>query len=320
MVSIAMIFPGQGSQKIGALSQLSKQNIIIKDTFEEASEYLKYNLWKLINYGPFKKINQSKYAQPLILVSSIAIYRLWKKMGGCNPHISAGHSLGEYSALVCGNSINFEDAVKFIQQRGKIMENCVQNQEVCMKVISGLREKTILNLCKKYSNYNIVNIASINAKTQIVISGHKIAVEKTAQECKKIGAKLIVNIPINISSHCEIMKKISIKISQKLRKISFQTPLYTILNSIFIKKYQTKKDICDNLTKQLYHPVQWEKTVKVLQKNTDITLEVGPREILTNLYKKYYFSKCISINNPQNFFLALELSQNKTNKKNNSIN
>lgn len=304
---MAMVFPGQGYQKIDLLYQLSKEDIIIKETFQEASEYLNYNLWSFIQHTSIKDIKKYQYIQSFIFVASISIYRLWKKLGGSNPTITAGHSLGEYAALVCGESIKFSDTVKFIKKREKIIIKYIKKTSIAMKVIIGLDEKIIMKLCKKNSNKNIVNIASINSNTQIVISGHKIAVEKTSLECKKMGAKLIMNLPINFPAHCSIMKKISKKIFRKIKKISIKNPIYPILNSISVKQYMTGNNIRNALVKQLYQTVNWKKTINIIKSHANIILEVGISNILTNLNKNKSHSIFLSINNIKNFFLALKL-------------
>ncbi|CAL4321551.1 Malonyl CoA-acyl carrier protein transacylase [Buchnera aphidicola (Pterocallis alni)] len=308
MPSFAMIFPGQGSHKINILHKLYKNSTIIQNTFLEASNYLNYNLWKLINTSHY--LNKNQYIQPLILVYSVAIYRLWKKLGGSNPNISSGHSLGEYAALVCAKIITFSEAVKLVAYRGKIMEKYSAKQEVQMQAIIGLNKKIILKICKKYSYKKIVNIASINSKKQIIISGHKQAVQNVSITCKKNGAHKILNIPVNIAAHCYIMRKLTRKLSKKIKKIHFQHSTYPVISSISVKKQASKHTIRKSLIKQLYKPVQWYKTINLIKSQSNIILELGMNNILINLIKKRKNIKLIPMNNLENIYSALNLTTN----------
>lgn len=308
MPSLAMIFPGQGSHKINILQKLYKNSTIIKNTFLEASNYLNYNLWKLINTSHF--LNKNQYIQPFILVYSVAIYRLWKKLGGANPNISSGHSLGEYAALVCAKIITFSEAVKLVSYRGKIMEKYSSKQAVQMQAIIGLNKKIILKICKKYSYNKIVNIASINSKKQIIISGHQKAVQNVSIECKNNGAQKVLNIPVNIAAHCYIMKKLTRKLSKKIKKIHFHNSTYPVISSMSVKKQSSKHTIRKSLIKQLYKPVQWYKTINLIKSQSNIILELGMNNILINLIKKKKNIKLIPMNNLENIYSALHLTKN----------
>ncbi|CAL4321634.1 ACP S-malonyltransferase [Buchnera aphidicola] len=306
MINMAMIFPGQNYQNVFALLLLSKKNRIIKKTFLEASEYLNENIWKYIE-KPNHFFQKNKYIQPFILTASVSIYRLWKQLGGINPIIAAGHSLGEYSALVCSNAIKFSDAIQLVKKREILMHNIIQNQSVQMKAIIGLQKSTILKICKKNSLRNIVNIASINPCKQIIISGHKEAVEKTSIECKNQGAKKIITLTLNLATHCSIMKKIKRPLLKKIKKISIKSTDYCIINSITVTPQHSKHTIRNSLIKQLYKPVLWEKTMNFIKKKSSLILEVGTSNILTTLNKQFPELKSIAINKLHNIQKAFNL-------------
>ena len=306
-MKMAMIFPGQNYQNIYALLNLSKKDNIIKNTFLEASDYLNYNIWKLINKSNKLFLKKNIYIQPMILISSVAIYRLWKKLGGINPTITAGHSLGEYSALVCSNAIKFSDALKLIKIREYLMQKTIKNIDVQMQAIIGLNKNIIVKICKKNSKKQIVNIASINPCNQIIISGHKNAVQKTSQECKERGAKKTITFSITMATHCNIMKKIKRQLFKNIKKISIQKSEFPIINSISLSIQRSQHTIKKSLIKQLYKPVRWEETMHLIQKQSHLILEVGTNNILTQLNKNFSYLKSIAINTLRNIHIALKL-------------
>lgn len=304
-LKISMIFPGQGLQKNQKLLHLNKINNIIKKTFEEASEYLNYNIWNLIK-KPFNILIKHEYIQPIILTSSISIYRFWKDLGGIDPHLSTGHSLGEYSALICSHSITFSDGLKLIHKREKMMKQCTKKFNMQMKVVIGIKKNIILKIFKKNLLTNKVNISSINSKKQIIISGYKTSIKKVSLECKKIGAK-IINVPTNIVSHCFIMKKIKRKFSKQIKKISIKKTKYPVINSISIKKQISKYTIQKSLIKQLFQTVQWKKTMDFIIPKSDLILEMGTNNFLTKLHKNNKNIKFIPMNNLKNINITLNL-------------
>ncbi|CAL4042937.1 Malonyl CoA-acyl carrier protein transacylase [Buchnera aphidicola (Takecallis arundicolens)] len=301
---IAMIFPGQGKQNIHRILCLNNQDSIIKKTFEEASEHLHYNIWKAIQKKTYIT-KQDIHIQPIILTTSVAIYRFWKKIGGINPVISSGHSLGEYSALVCSDAITFLDGLKIVKKREIIMKKQMKGLETQMQAIIGLEKKIILKICKQNSCKKSVNIANINSKNQIVISGYKQSVQKTSIICQNMGAKTII-LPINIAAHCNIMKKIKRKFTKQIKKINIQKTKYPVINSISVKQQISKHTIRKSLVKQLFQPVQWEKTMNVINSMSNIILEMGTNNILTNLHKKNYVN-IIPMNTIQNINQTLNL-------------
>ncbi|XOT90108.1 MAG: ACP S-malonyltransferase [Buchnera aphidicola (Diuraphis noxia)] len=308
-----MLFPGQNSQYVGMLSSfLHKKNIII-ETFNEASDYINYNLLKLIKKGPDLKINQNKYTQVVILTASVAIYRLWKTQNGRLPSLMSGHSLGEYSALVCASSIKFSDALKIVFLRGKLMEKISIIRPTLMNVIVGLDKKIVKMACSISSKNSIVNLASINSHNQIVISGDKKAVYKASLKCKKFGAKNIFKLNINIAAHCDLMKPISEKLKEILNMIVIRSPKIPVINNVDVKCETNNKKIKNALIRQIYSTVRWNEIINlIIFKKIFIMLEIGPKKILTNLIKKNKDVTSFNTHNLKNFLIAFnEINKEK---------
>ncbi|XBC37472.1 MAG: acyltransferase domain-containing protein [Buchnera aphidicola (Meitanaphis microgallis)] len=297
----SILFPGQEPQNVHALYLLIKQYRIIKRTFEESSEYIRYDLNKLIKNNLQRKINKSKYNKFIALTSSIAIYRLWKHNNKINPHILAGHSLGEYSALICSESLAFQDAIKLIVFRDKFMRESMENKLGAMHVIIGLKQSDIEKILKDLKNIKTVSIACINTQHQIVISGEKYAVHKVSTACKKLGAKKIFHLSIYPPSHCILMKSAAKKFSMILNETSFQKPIFPVVNNVDTKCEISASAIRSALTRQLYNPVKWINTIIYLaNQNTSIFVETGLNNTLTNLNKFIVAIPSISFNNQIN--------------------
>ncbi|CRK85509.1 Malonyl CoA-acyl carrier protein transacylase [Candidatus Providencia siddallii] len=300
MTKIAMVFPGQGSQSLGMLSALAKEMYIIKETFNEASEVLGYNLWLLIQNGTEKELNKTSKTQPALLTSSIAIFRAWKKHNGKMPIVMAGHSLGEYSALVCSDALEFKKAIKLVELRGELMQLSTPNQGGAMYAIIGLDHKMIKNVCKNSSQGQIVSIANFNSPNQTVIAGEKNAAKRAADECKRSGAKFVLLLSVNVPSHCILMKPAAKKLAKILDNIDFFEPKYPVINNVDVKMETSAKNIRYALVRQLYNPVRWTETIKLIaEQGVECILEIGPGKVLSNLTKLIACNlTAISINDP----------------------
>lgn len=309
MTLFAMLFPGQGSQYIGMLSSFFyKKNNIFKETFDEASQYINYNLLKLMQKGPKKKLNESKYTQPVILTASVSIYRFWQKKSGKFPSYMSGHSLGEYSALVCSNAMQFSDALKIVFLRGELMQRTTVNRPSLMQAITGIDKKIVEIACLIASKKKVASIASINSNNQIIISGDKIAVQKAGLYCKKYGAKHVFNINVNIPAHCEILKPVANKLKEILKTININQPKIPIINNVDVKSENFSKNIKNALIRQIYNTVRWKEIIDfIILKKTFIMLEVGPSKILTNLNKNNKDILSFCTNNLKNFSIALKV-------------
>ncbi|WDI79069.1 ACP S-malonyltransferase [Candidatus Purcelliella pentastirinorum] len=313
MKKYGMIFPGQGGQHIGMLYELSKKYSIVKKTFNIASEILNYDLWKLAQNGPKKDMDKTYKTQPLILTSSISICKIWKNENGIKPNIIVGHSLGEYSCLVYAKVIKFECAIKLVEQRGKFMQQVLQKNNGLMKVILGLNIKTIKKICKRNKKYGFVTTTNYNTPYQTVIAGNKNSVEKTAEECKIAGAK-IISLSISVPAHCILMKPAANKLAKKINKIKFKKPIYPIISNSTILCETNPNIIKKKLIKQLYKSVNWIKIIKYIEsKKITNLIEMGPGNILSNLTQAITKNiKITQTNNPKNISKSLKI--NKENK------
>lgn len=311
---LAVIFPGQSSEHVGMLSNLAIHYKLVKDTFAEASETLGYDIWQLIQNGPIRKLHQTYYAQPAILTASVAIWRIWRSETGRLPSIMAGHSLGEYSALVCANSIDFLSAVKLVMIRGMLMQEASPPGYGAMSVIIGLDEKIILEFCKSVASAydQIVAPAGFNASNNIVIAGHKEAVYQVNLLCKNEGARYIAVLPISIASHCDLMKSIVNKFQKELDKLIIYPPNISIINNTDVFFQKKPETIRNSLIRQLYTPVRWKEIMQKLSNNNiDVYLEMGPGKVLTRLIRNSITSACsISVNDKKSLSEAMKINYN----------
>ncbi|NIH16594.1 MAG: acyltransferase domain-containing protein [Buchnera aphidicola (Periphyllus lyropictus)] len=281
-MKFAMLFPGQSSQNFYIVKKLYKNYSIIRKTFSRSSNYLGYNLWKKLKKKKKKK-NSNYFNQIEIFTISISIYKLWKSYFHFHPDIMSGHSLGQYSALVCSKSIDFLDALKIISYRKKIMKKKIGR----MYAIIGLKKKIIKKICKKYPKKNPVSIACINSKNQIVITGNKKNSKKASLKCKLNGAKYIIKLPIKTISHCPSMKYIKKKLFHKIKKIKFYKPKNLIIDSSTLQCTNNSFKIKNLLIDQLCKTIQWKKTVDlIISKKIKYFLEISSENNLTKLNKK----------------------------------
>lgn len=300
MKTFAILFPGQGSQSIGMMSSFAK-NKEVKNIFKEASDILGYDLWKLIQYGTKIELNKTWKTQPAILTASIAIYNSWLKYNNNTPKLLAGHSLGEYTALVCAKVIKFSDAIKLVELRGKLMQETLlsNKKKGAMTAIIGLKKKLIVQACKEVNNSSQeVFPVNFNSPEQTIISGYKHAVKKVIVLCKKMGAKTI-NLSMNIPAHSPLMKPAAKKLKIELNKINFNKPNIPVVNNAYIKCEKKSKAIINALVKQMYYPIYWTEIIKfITNKKINHFIEIGPGKILTNLLKKTLkYTTVIAINN-----------------------
>ena len=283
---LAFIFPGQGSQSVAMLSEFTG-NSIIENTFNEASEALGYDLWQLIAEGPAEKLNQTNFTQPALLTSSVALWRLWLSKSEIKPDVMAGHSLGEYSALVCAGVISLSDAVKLVEKRGKLMQACVPVGTGAMAAVIGLADTEIINACELAQQGEVVSAVNFNSPGQVVIAGQKAAVERAAQLCKDAGAKRVLPLPVSVPSHCALMADAATKLAEELNKIKFSSPKINIINNVDVVKEQSEDAIKAALVRQLYSPVRWSETItQIVSDGITKVIEIGPGKVLQGLNKR----------------------------------
>lgn len=308
MTQFAFVFPGQGSQAVGMLADVAAQYPIVEETFAEASAVLGYDLWALVQQGPAEELNKTWQTQPALLTASVALYRVWQQKGGKAPAMMAGHSLGEYSALVCAGVIAFSDAVRLVELRGKLMQDAVPEGTGAMSAIIGLDDDAIAKACEESAQGQVVSPVNYNSPGQVVIAGHKEAVERAGAACKAAGAKRALPLPVSVPSHCALMKPAAEKLAVELQNITFNAPAIPVVNNVDIACATDPDEIRNALVRQLYSPVQWTKSVELMA-SRDIThlYEVGPGKVLTGLTKRIVDSLTASaINEPASLAAALE--------------
>lgn len=287
MSKFAIVFPGQGSQAVGMLAELGEQYEIVKQTFAQASEALGYDLWALVQNGPAEDLNQTFRTQPALLASSVAIWRVWQELGLAQPANLAGHSLGEYSALVCAGVIDFQEAIKLVELRGQLMQEAVPAGTGAMYAIIGLDDEAIAKACEEAAQGEVVSPVNFNSPGQVVIAGSKDAVERAGALCKEAGAKRALPLPVSVPSHCALMKPAADKLAIALEAIEFNTPQLPVINNVDVMAETDPAKIKDALVRQLYSPVRWTESVELMStQGVEKLLEMGPGKVLTGLTKR----------------------------------
>lgn len=283
----AMVFPGQGSQSVGMVAELAAQYPLIQSTFATASDVLGYDLWELVSQGPSDALNETQRTQPALLTTSVAIYRLLQQQGVAAPAYLAGHSLGEYSALVCAGVIDFEAAVAIVAKRGEFMQSAVPAGIGGMAAIIGLDDDAVRVCCAEAAGSEVVAAVNYNSPGQVVIAGHAAAVTRAGEACKAAGAKRALPLPVSVPSHCELMRPAAEKLEQLLAQTSFHTPTLAVVNNVDVAIETDAGAIKDALIRQLYSPVRWTETVEFLAEQAVTEFyEIGPGKVLTGLIKR----------------------------------
>ena len=285
MKKFAMVFPGQGSQSVGMLAELATQFPLVEETFKQASEVLGYDLWQLVQQGPAEELNKTWQTQPALLTASVAIYRVWQQQyPDLLPSVMAGHSLGEYSALVCSGALDFQDAVKLVELRGKLMQQAVPEGAGAMYAIIGLDNESIIDACAQAAQGEVVSAVNFNSPGQVVIAGSKAAVERAAAVCKEAGAKRALPLSVSVPSHCALMKPAADQLAVALENITLKAPQTSVINNVDVKAASETDEIRTALVRQLYSPVRWTETVeKMAKEGVGVLVEIGPGKVLTGL-------------------------------------
>ncbi|MDF1677342.1 MAG: ACP S-malonyltransferase [Legionellaceae bacterium] len=306
----AFVFPGQGSQSIGMLNELSDQYPLVQDVFTQVSDTLGYNLWDLIQKGPEEQLNQTEYTQVAMLTSDVAVYRILESYG-IDARISAGHSLGEYAALVCADAIALEDAAKLVQARGQLMQENVPLGEGAMAAIVGLSDEQVEEACREAStSIQQVTPANYNAIGQVVIAGHTSAVNAAMKAADAMGARLAREIPVSVPCHCSLLSGAAVKFEAVLHQTPIKSPKRAVISNVDLSIHDNPETMRKLLAKQLYSPVRWVETIQAMQQSgiTHI-IECGPGSVLSGLVKRIDRSiSAASVNTPANLekYLSLE--------------
>lgn len=303
----AFIFPGQGSQTVGMLSAAADAWPVIEQTFTEASNVLGYDLWELCQKGPADELNQTMVTQPALLTASIALWRQWFIAGGRAPDYLAGHSLGEYCALVAAESMDFADAVRLVRLRGELMQTAVPAGEGSMAAILGLEDADVIAACEEAANGDVVSAVNFNAPGQVVIAGSRAAVERAIEACKSRGARKAMPLPVSVPSHCALMKGASEELAKALDDVNFGNALTPVIQNVSADIVQDAAELKKNLVQQLYSPVRWTDSMTVLsEEGVKVAVECGSGKVLAGLAKRIDRSmQVFSIETPEGLEAAL---------------
>ena len=286
-MSLGFIFPGQGSQSMGMLAALAGAYPVVQETFTTASDVLGFDLWQLVQNGPEDKLNETQNTQPALLSASVATWRVWKEKQGMQPALMAGHSLGEYSALVCAGAIKFEDAVSLVAKRGEYMQQAVPAGEGAMAAILGLSDEQVKSACHDAAQGEVVSAVNFNAPGQVVIAGKASAVDRATELCKEAGAKRAIKLAVSAPSHCELMVPAAERLMEQLRSIDIQSPAIPVMNNVDVKTEIDPDKIRDALKRQLCNPVRWVETIQTMHVDgVDRLIECGPGKVLVGLNKR----------------------------------
>lgn len=286
--TLGFVFPGQGSQTVGMLSDIARDFPEVEKTFSEASDVLGYDVWKLVQQGPAEELDKTTHTQPALLTASYALWQITQAKGNQQPALLAGHSLGEYTALVCANSISFPDAVKLVAARGQYMQEAVPVGVGGLAAIVGLEDAAVKELCEQTVGVGeVLTPVNFNSPGQVVVGGHIAAVERVIVAAKGAGARLAKLLPVSVPSHCVLMKPAALRLADLLKTITIDKPHIPVINNVDAVLYQDAESIRDGLVRQLYMPVRWVELMQAFSK-AGITriVECGPGKVLTGLNKR----------------------------------
>ena len=285
--NLAFVFPGQGSQSLGMLSDLAAGNVEVKHTFERASDALGKDLWSIVVQGPAEELNQTQNTQPAMLAAGFAVWEVWCKHSSIRPEWMAGHSLGEYTALVCSGAMSFEDGIKLVAVRGQLMQEAVPAGVGSMAAILGLEDHQVVNICAQVAQNDVVSAVNFNAPGQVVIAGNRAAVERAMLAAKDAGAKRAVLLPVSVPSHCALMQSAAEKLDQYLQGTVIDIPKMTLIHNVDVASHGATEVIRNALKEQLYKPVRWVDTIKFMSdQGVNRFVECGPGKVLVGLNKR----------------------------------
>lgn len=285
--NLAFIFPGQGSQSVGMLTDLATGYPEVKHTFERASDALGKDLWAIVAQGPDEELNQTHNTQPAMLAAGVAVWDVWCKHSNIRPAWMAGHSLGEYTALVCSGAMSFEDGIKLVAARGRFMQESVPPGVGAMAAILGLEDHQVVKVCADAAESEIVSAVNFNSPGQVVIAGHVAAVERAMHAAKAAGAKRAVLLPVSVPSHCALMESAAQKLDEQLQSTNIDTPKMTLIHNVDVASHSAPEVIRNALKEQLYKPVRWTDSIKFMHdQGVTCFVECGPGKVLVGLNKR----------------------------------
>ncbi|QFY90600.1 ACP S-malonyltransferase [Magnetovirga frankeli] len=287
MKDFGVIFPGQGSQSLGMLAELGQAHPIVLDVFAEASEALGFDLWALCQQGPESELNQTQNTQPAMLAAGIAVWRLWQQHNGPAPKLLAGHSLGEYSALVAAGSLSFADGIRLVAERGRLMQQAVPEGVGAMAAILGLEDDQVRAACAAAAQDQVCEAVNFNAPGQVVAAGNKEAIERLLPLAKQAGAKRALPLAVSVPSHCALMRPAAEALQAVLAEVEIKPPSIPVIHNVSVASEADPAAIRQLLAEQLYRPVRWVETARLMQaQGLNPLLEMGPGKVLTGLVKR----------------------------------
>ena len=306
-MTLAMVFPGQGSQSQGMLADLAAQHEEVSNTFAEASDVLGFDLWGLVQNGPTAKLNETINTQPAMLAADVAIFRVWRKQGGVLPAQVAGHSLGEYPALVCAGAIDFPDCVGIVQRRAELMQGAVPGGAGAMAAILGLDDDAVTKVCAQASEAGIAEAANFNAPGQVVVAGERTAIEKVIELAKDAGARRAIMLAVSVPAHTTLMQPAADALAEALHAAAFSAPAVSVISAADATPYTDADDIRQRLIRQVTSPVRWADTVAYMINNGATSIyECGPGKVLAGLVKRIDRSvRGICIDSPDALLLGI---------------
>jgi len=287
--SLAFVFPGQGSQSVGMLSSMAREHAVVTETFSEASAALGYDLWALVERGPEAQLNLTETTQPAILTASVALWRVWCSLSGARPGVMAGHSLGEFSALVCAGALDFADAVVLVRQRGRLMQSAVPIGEGAMAAVIGLDDQVINRVCAELAALGRGEVAAVNFNSpgQVVIAGHATVMAEAGDALKAAGAKRVVSLPVSAPFHTVLMKPAATGLAEALDAINITEPLIPVVHNVHAATESDPGRIRQLLIEQMYSPVQWTRCVATMaDRGVRTLIECGPGRVLSGLNRR----------------------------------
>ena len=305
-MSVALVFPGQGSQSVGMLAAFAARHAAVQEGYERASVALGFDLWQLVATGPAERLNRTEFTQPAMLVADVVTARIWQQQGGAAPVAVAGHSLGEFAALVCAGVLKFEDAVRLVHFRGQAMQHAVPEGAGAMAAVLGLADAVVEEVCLQAAQDEVVEAVNYNTPGQVVIAGNAAAVERAMLLARQRGAKRAQALPVSVPAHSSLMRAAAREFEARLAQIDLQPPCCRYFSAVDAAEHGDPSDIRATLVRQLASPVRWSATVQALLQRASTLLESGPGKVLTSLNRRIDRSaSCFALEDPDSLAVAL---------------
>ena len=311
-MNFAYLFPGQGAQSVGMLTDLAADFPEVKQTFELGSDILQQDLWKLVDSGPENELNRTENTQPVMLCANVAIWRIWVRYFNLPPIVVAGHSFGEYSALVCARAFTFETALPIARYRGQVMQQAVSEGRGAMAAILGLDDESLAEVCKQSTQGQVVEAVNFNAPEQTVIAGHSEAVARAVEAAKSAGAKRAITLPLSVPAHSTLMQPAAERLRDYLHDIPIQSPQIDVIQNVDVQPYSDVLKIKDALYRQLFNPVRWVETIQyIISLGTSVLIELGPGKVITGLNRRIDRAlPCYCVHDSKSLEQTLEYAEN----------